>query len=115
MQLPPTILSINKHEKKKKENKKDKNDKDAKNTTRTIVIQNDEKHNSPSEHHASDSASGSCASDSEGSEEDHKRERIKPNKPAGIRPPRSLETTLFDRLEKMYGASIKRMLDVQYR
>ncbi|KAF8802852.1 P-loop containing nucleoside triphosphate hydrolase protein [Phlegmacium glaucopus] len=30
-------------------------------------------------------------------------------------PPRTLETTLFDRLEKMYGASIKRMLEIQYR
>ncbi|KAF8153052.1 P-loop containing nucleoside triphosphate hydrolase protein [Crassisporium funariophilum] len=30
-------------------------------------------------------------------------------------PPRTLETTLFDRLEKMYGVGIKRMLEVQYR
>ena len=30
-------------------------------------------------------------------------------------PPRTLETTLFDRLEAMYGESIKRMLEVQYR
>ncbi|KAL1725364.1 P-loop containing nucleoside triphosphate hydrolase protein [Schizophyllum commune] len=32
-----------------------------------------------------------------------------------LRPPRTLETTLFDRLEKMHGPSIKRMLKVQYR
>ncbi|KAH9916918.1 AAA domain-containing protein [Fomitopsis serialis] len=32
-----------------------------------------------------------------------------------LRPPRSLETTLFDRLEKMYGPGIKRLLNVQYR
>ncbi|KAJ7507151.1 AAA domain-containing protein [Mycena galericulata] len=32
-----------------------------------------------------------------------------------LRPPRTLETTLFDRLENMYGSSIKRMLQVQYR
>ena len=32
-----------------------------------------------------------------------------------LRPPRTLETTMFDRLEKMYGPSIKRMLSVQYR
>ena len=32
-----------------------------------------------------------------------------------LRPPRTLETTLFDRLERMYGPSIKRMLNVQYR
>ncbi|KAF8186355.1 P-loop containing nucleoside triphosphate hydrolase protein, partial [Pholiota molesta] len=39
------------------------------------------------------------------------------NKPrvAKLVPPRTLETTLFDRLEGMYGASIKRMLEVQYR
>ncbi|EIW79810.1 P-loop containing nucleoside triphosphate hydrolase protein [Coniophora puteana RWD-64-598 SS2] len=33
----------------------------------------------------------------------------------GLRPPRSLETTLFDRLERMYGPGIKRLLNVQYR
>ncbi|KAL1691488.1 P-loop containing nucleoside triphosphate hydrolase protein [Schizophyllum commune] len=32
-----------------------------------------------------------------------------------LRPPRTLETTLFDRLEKMHGPGIKRMLKVQYR
>ncbi|KIY47591.1 P-loop containing nucleoside triphosphate hydrolase protein [Fistulina hepatica ATCC 64428] len=32
-----------------------------------------------------------------------------------LRPPRSLETTLFDRLERMYGPSIKCMLQIQYR
>lgn len=30
-------------------------------------------------------------------------------------PPETLETTLFDRLEDMYGSGIKRMLTVQYR
>jgi len=33
----------------------------------------------------------------------------------GLQPPRTLEKTLFDRLEKMYGPGIKRMLNVQYR
>lgn len=32
-----------------------------------------------------------------------------------LKPPRTLETTLFDRLETMYGPGIKRMLTVQYR
>lgn len=32
-----------------------------------------------------------------------------------IRPPRTLETTLFDRLERLYGPGIKRVLKVQYR
>lgn len=36
-------------------------------------------------------------------------------KRAALRPPRTLETTLFDRLERMYGSGIKRMLKVQYR
>lgn len=35
--------------------------------------------------------------------------------PIKLTPPRTLETTLFDRLEGMYGARIKRMLEVQYR
>ncbi|KAH7882939.1 AAA domain-containing protein [Phlebopus sp. FC_14] len=41
-----------------------------------------------------------------------KKERTK--RPS-LRPPRTLETTLFDRLEKMYGPGIKRLLNVQYR
>ncbi|EDR10416.1 uncharacterized protein LACBIDRAFT_319758 [Laccaria bicolor S238N-H82] len=40
---------------------------------------------------------------------------IATNKRIELMPPRTLETTLFDRLEKMYGPSIKRMLKVQYR
>lgn len=32
-----------------------------------------------------------------------------------LRPPRTLETTLFDRLEKLYGEGIKRVLKIQYR
>jgi hypothetical protein len=32
-----------------------------------------------------------------------------------LRPPRTLETTLFDRLERLYGEGIKRVLKVQYR
>jgi DNA polymerase alpha-associated DNA helicase A len=32
-----------------------------------------------------------------------------------LKPPRTLETTLFDRLEKLYGDGIKRVLKIQYR
>ena len=32
-----------------------------------------------------------------------------------LRLPRTLETTLFDRLERIYGPGIKRLLSVQYR
>jgi DNA polymerase alpha-associated DNA helicase A len=46
--------------------------------------------------------------------------RSKPKKPRRKReailvPPRTLEVTLFERLEKMYGSRVKRMLKVQYR
>ncbi|EKM56705.1 uncharacterized protein PHACADRAFT_207896 [Phanerochaete carnosa HHB-10118-sp] len=41
--------------------------------------------------------------------------RKRPQRPRSLRPPRSLETTMFDRLEKMYGPDIKRMLNIQYR
>jgi DNA polymerase alpha-associated DNA helicase A len=33
----------------------------------------------------------------------------------GLKPPRTLELTMFERLEKMYGPGIKCMLTVQYR
>jgi DNA polymerase alpha-associated DNA helicase A len=33
----------------------------------------------------------------------------------GLKPPRTLELTMFERLEKMYGPKIKCMLTVQYR
>lgn len=32
-----------------------------------------------------------------------------------LRPPRSLEMTLFGRLERLYGPAIKRILTIQYR
>lgn len=53
---------------------------------------------------------------SAGSSSKQADKRVRPKKPKPfLRPPRSLETTLFDRLEKMYGPKIKRMLNVQYR
>lgn len=39
----------------------------------------------------------------------------RPKGQRSLQPPHSLETTLFDRLEKLYGPDIKRMLNVQYR
>ncbi|KAI6126687.1 P-loop containing nucleoside triphosphate hydrolase protein [Pisolithus sp. B1] len=39
----------------------------------------------------------------------------KPERRPVLRPPRTLETTLFDRLEKMHGPGIKRLLNIQYR
>lgn len=35
--------------------------------------------------------------------------------PRPLKPPKSLEVTMFERLETMYGPSVKRMLKLQYR
>ncbi|KAI0037075.1 AAA domain-containing protein [Vararia minispora EC-137] len=47
--------------------------------------------------------------------EQENERKVNKRQPTGLRPPRTLETTIFDRLEKMYGPSVKRMLTVQYR
>ncbi len=73
-------------------------------------------------------SSGSSSDEEGGSAEDIAKPPEKTTKPLGkvnskakkqairsLRPPRSLETTLFDRMEKLYGPDIKRMLNVQYR
>ncbi|EGO01032.1 hypothetical protein SERLA73DRAFT_105557 [Serpula lacrymans var. lacrymans S7.3] len=75
LQLPPTILSLNKHEKKEK--------------TAPIAKSQPQKQG--------------------------QNKKSNSPKKSGLRPPRTLEVTLFDRLEKMYGPGIKRMLNVQYR
>lgn len=109
MQLPPTVLSINKDFK-----------------TRT-----NKKAQPPSKEKPADSKSKGgqnskpetvAESDSERTDSDSEEEPMQApvavsnaSKPPSLKPPRTLETTLFDRLEKMYGPSIKRMLQVQYR
>lgn len=40
---------------------------------------------------------------------------VRSRKSPRLMPPKSLEVTLFQRLERMYGPSIKRMLTIQYR
>ncbi|KAG6860240.1 hypothetical protein C0995_013786 [Termitomyces sp. Mi166 len=114
MQLPPTILSLNNEKKTKSalESKAAKTNK-TKGSPVPSSTQGDE---------ALDSASDSPVSDSEESELETERSRSSPPEkimPAKARPllrlPRTLETTLFDRLESMYGGSIKRMLTIQYR
>ncbi|KAJ6625053.1 AAA domain-containing protein [Mycena sp. CBHHK59/15] len=127
MQLPPTVLSVDKkkpstnakqtaHSKppELKSNKKDKGS-----APETVP---DEP--SPAEVASSDSESSSSEAEVELTEvvdkpePGRKKEKATQPKKTGppvLRPPRTLETTLFDRLEKMYGSSIKRMLQVQYR
>ncbi|KAJ7829434.1 AAA domain-containing protein [Mycena olivaceomarginata] len=81
---------------------------------------------SPAEEDSSDSESSSSSeTETEPSEKPNSTPKDPPQKKVKLsgskdrvpvlRPPRTLETTLFDRLEKMYGSSIKRMLQVQYR
>lgn len=115
MQLPPTILSIDKHEKKKKEI----NQSEGKKLVHSHIEAPRGKQSTMSPKLSSDSElSDSSASDSSKSKVNNSvkpRHANKQKQSIGIRCPRTLETTLFDRLEKMYGHSIKRMLDVQYR
>ncbi|KAJ6588277.1 AAA domain-containing protein [Mycena capillaripes] len=124
MQLPPTVLSVDK-----------KNTKAKPKTPTAKPFQKDKKaepaaipdQKSPADADSSDSdASSSSETETELSTDKKKPARndapSKKDKPSVakirvpvLRPPRTLETTLFDRLEKMYGSSIKRMLQVQYR
>jgi DNA polymerase alpha-associated DNA helicase A len=141
MQLPPTILSLNSHKKKKEGSVSTKAI--GKKTT-TPKAKSDPKTKSaapdplpiqvPQEDHKADS---SDESDEEGDtvmkDDDDifplldgagagtsvsggkKLSTVKSLDRGALKPPRTLETTLFDRLEKMYGPGIKRLLNVQYR
>ncbi|KAF5384145.1 hypothetical protein D9615_003261 [Tricholomella constricta] len=125
MQLPPTILSLNNEKKKKAK------DSLAKSKTPKVSAAakgkpskpqpSQEADDIPEEETDSESDPSSAASDAEPSlQEVTAKLTLEPatsQKPsrAALIPPRTLETTLFDRLEKMYGSSIKRMLTIQYR
>lgn len=132
MQLPPTILSSNKKiSKKAASEKKPIAPKDnAMSTSRTKsppekeLCVDDKKADQDEDQDDSNSLSDSDSSkvDDEGDNEVNLQEpkqpvvkKSKAVKTRALRPPRSLETTLFERLEKMYGSGIKRMLNVQYR
>ncbi|KAN0094675.1 AAA domain containing protein [Tylopilus felleus] len=143
MQLPPTILSLDKHEKKnnqaKSPEKQRKNGSENKGaptkfseldkskgplTSSTADGQEDE--TALSSETGSDSDSESVRGDAviaedttvppaETPENPTDRPKKKSSSRPGLRPPRTLETTLFNRLERMYGPGIKRLLNVQYR
>ncbi|KAJ7600920.1 AAA domain-containing protein [Mycena floridula] len=99
MQLPPTILSIDKSGKGKKTPKTPK--KTASDNTKAASSKSIESNDEESD--SNDSVMDEAPS-------------VKPKQKIPVlRPPRTLETTLFDRLERMYGPKIKRMLQVQYR
>ncbi|KAJ3512339.1 hypothetical protein NLJ89_g3573 [Agrocybe chaxingu] len=109
MQLPPTILSID--DKKKSAGATKSPAKFGPTTEKTS------KAKAPAASVAADHSSNNSDSESSGKEDTlaNKTASVSLTKGLKLVPPRTLETTLFDRLEAMYGASIKRMLEVQYR
>ena len=141
MQLPPTILSLDKHEKKNKqaklsEKQQRKNGSESEVASTKLSKPDEGKASSTDDGQedatestsetSSESGSGSIYGDvaiaeeitvpaADKPENSSKPPKKKSSKRSGLRPPRTLETTLFDRLERMYGPGIKRLLNVQYR
>ena len=102
MQLPPTILSV---DKKKKSSESKTTIERQKNKTQAV-----QKQVEPVPHTVeSDSEAGGSDADKAAVDAPSRKERT------FLVPPKTLETTLFERLESMYGTDIKNMLDIQYR
>lgn len=113
-QLPPTVMSVQKREK-------------ADDKAKPLKPKDDVKKVPPTgeEIEGLDGSSSSSGSEADqpveepqvappSTKKDRKANRRK--RDLGVlRPPHTLETTLFERLERMHGPQIKRMLDVQYR
>lgn len=136
MQLPPTVLSLDKERKKREKKgakgagsrkgeekakaaKAAKDDKVKDKEEATPATGEGGENDEDEEAEGSDEGEGEGEGDAEDKgEEAHTPQdevTLKPKWPVELRPPHTLETTLFDRLEKMYGPGIKRMLQVQYR
>lgn len=113
MQLPPTILSLD------KKSKKDKTKQSVKTSPPKSVPDLKQKVQPVAKVLGTGSNSDSDSSELSAVEESQHLTNVTAklaiNRGPILVPPRTLETTLFDRLEKMYGPSIKRMLEVQYR
>jgi DNA polymerase alpha-associated DNA helicase A len=117
-QLPPTILSTGKsarknHSIKLTEDRSSSKQTDPKSTDQDIAVPerlDEESSNGDSENDDEDEAADTDVETATHSPIIKTTKRI-----TRLIPPRSLEITLFDRLEKMYGSRIKRMLNVQYR
>ena len=142
MQLPPTILSLDNHKKKKKDPvvtkapgkkkasqkaKSGPKEKPVAPDSPTVKLPQDEDHGSNSSDDSDEGGDTVMRDDvdippTSGDVNAGKLASGGANLPAvkahrrgALEPPRTLETTLFDRLEKMYGPGIKRLLNVQYR
>lgn len=134
LQLPPTILSLDK-ERKKRDKKAAKSAKGAQtksgsvkskaNKAARVAAKKEEPTTAPEgpeggeDGESDEEADASDEDEGEGEVDETPTAKedmvVKPRWPVELRPPHTLETTLFDRLEKMYGPAIKRMLQVQYR
>ncbi|KAF9450011.1 P-loop containing nucleoside triphosphate hydrolase protein [Macrolepiota fuliginosa MF-IS2] len=110
MQLPPTIISLDKE---KKDKAKKKTAKASGKSTTTKPSKASQPSN-PIKNNEESPSSGSGNSSEVSGDEMMEAELPTSKKPV-LQPPRTLETTLFDRLEQMYGSRIKRMLEIQYR
>ncbi|KAM5531065.1 hypothetical protein V8D89_015285 [Ganoderma adspersum] len=124
MQLPPTIISLDKGKAAKKApsppTSKPSVKSGAKKSAAAVTDQQkapEVEAESGDEHAHSDEDEGDpeLAADPEESLKSTPRNPRKAGSKAVLYPPRTLETTLFERLEKIYGPGIKRMLTVQYR
>lgn len=131
MQLPPTVLSMDRNRDKKKmpseQSKKQPPSGNKKSTRQSTKAANDLKQPTSTntfkgsrEEHENDTQSTDADSGVDVAEEGQSasssdNNRTKKIRDSVLRPPKTLETTLFDRLEKMYGSAIKRMLEIQYR
>ncbi|KAG1767833.1 AAA domain-containing protein [Suillus occidentalis] len=132
MQLPPTILSIDKHKKKTSgtatpKSTADDQKKSRESTTSKPQLLEEDEGTGPSdadsevesikgdEIMAQDATIEVSEGESKPSTKPQRKTQKKAKKRFGLRPPRTLETTLFDRLERMYGPDIKRLLNIQYR
>ncbi|GLB39891.1 putative DNA helicase [Lyophyllum shimeji] len=101
MQLPPTILSISDQRKRKEKAVKSK-------VAKLLPAAPSKQAVAPSPQIDEDSDSGTESLASDGAEPT----LVEATAALSLEPP---ATTLFERLEKMYGSSVKRMLTTQYR
>ena len=125
MQLPPTILSTDR-KRDKKSGSKTNGTKNAPKTSKEGILKRSSDTVKPLGKKDDDAAAlegGEASGSTSENDMDEDKAPAMPSDDAGSRqlrankltPPQSLETTLFDRLENMYGPGIKRLLNVQYR
>lgn len=115
MQLPPTILS--KGDPGKTTNSKPASGGPSRKATTTDAVakSNGVDENGESAEEPSEDGDGALDKIDDDEPPVDKLDGIKLKDRPSLRPPRTLETTLFDRLERLYGNGIKRVLTTQYR